>query len=107
MKMPEKDMAAWSALMAWLAAHQPQISAFALSAVIAGLRVVYSGGSRRQMLLEAALCGLMTLAAIPLLAYFGLPQSMATVTGGAIGFIGVEKLREYSDRIFVRKVEGQ
>ncbi|MFD2405467.1 phage holin, lambda family [Azorhizophilus paspali] len=93
--------------MAWLAAHQPQIGAFALSAAVGGLRVVYGGGSRRQMLLEAALCGLMTLAAIPLLAYFGLPQSMATVAGGGIGFIGVEKLRDYSDRIFARKVEGQ
>ena len=60
--MPEKDPGQWAALIAWVIAHQPQLGAAGLSVAIAVLRVVYGGGSRRQMLLEGALCGLITLA---------------------------------------------
>jgi hypothetical protein len=36
----------------------------------------------------------------------GLPQSMATFAGGAVGFLGVEKVRGYYDRAAARKVDG-
>lgn len=104
--MPEKDPGLWAALIAWLIAHQPQLYAAGLSVGIAALRVLYGGGSRRQMYLEGALCGLVTLALVPLLEWLGLPQGMATFAGGAVGFMGVEKLREYSDRFMSRKAEG-
>ncbi|WP_148276815.1 phage holin, lambda family [Pseudomonas donghuensis] len=87
-------------------APQPQLYAAGLSVGIAALRVVYGGGTRRQMFLEGALCGLITLALVPLLEWMGLPQGMATFAGGAVGFMGVEKLRGYSDRFMTRKVEG-
>ena len=64
------------------------------------------GGTRRQMLLEGALCGLITLALVPLLEWMGLPQGMATFAGGAVGFMGVEKLRGYSDLFLSRKAQG-
>lgn len=104
--MPEKDTTLWAALLAWLIAHQPQLYAAGLSVAIAALRVVYGGGTKRQMLLEGALCGMITLALVPLLEWMGLPQGMATFAGGAVGFMGVEKLREYSDRFMSKKVEG-
>lgn len=103
MKMPEKSPDLWAALFAWLAVNQPQLYAMALSIGIAVLRVVYGGGTRRQMALEGALCGLVTLALVPLLEWAGLPQSMATFAGGAVGFMGVEKLREYADRFLSKK----
>ncbi|WP_433766652.1 phage holin, lambda family [Pseudomonas putida] len=104
--MPEKDPGLWAAVLAWLVMHQPQLFAAGLSVGIAVLRVMYGGGTRRQMYLEGALCGLVTLSLVPLLEWMGLPQSMATFAGGAVGFLGVEKVRGYYDRAAARKVEG-
>ncbi|MCU7240395.1 phage holin, lambda family [Pseudomonas peradeniyensis] len=104
--MPEKDPGLWSAVLAWLIAHQPQLYAAGLSVGIAVLRVMYGSGSRRQMYLEGALCGLVTLSLVPLLEWLGLPQSMATFAGGAVGFLGVEKVRGYYDRVAVRQSGG-
>ena len=39
-----------------------------------------------------------TLTLVPLIEYFGLPQSMATFIGGCCGFIGTEKLRDLAIR---------
>lgn len=76
--MPEKDPGLWAAMIAWLLLHQPQLYAAGLSIGIAVLRVMYGGGTSRQMYLEGALCGLVTLSLVPLLEWMGLPQSMAT-----------------------------
>ncbi|MGE8385296.1 MAG: phage holin family protein, partial [Pseudomonas putida] len=43
---------------------------------------------------------------VPLLEWMGLPQGMATFAGGAVGFMGVEKLRSYSDLFLSRKAQG-
>lgn len=101
----DNDPSLWAAVMGWLASHVPQLYAFGLSVAIAVARVVYGNGGWRQMALEGALCGLATLTLVPLLAYFGLPESMATFAGGAVGFVGVEKLREYADRIIGKKID--
>lgn len=104
MKM-DHDPSLWAAFVAWVASHHPQLYAFGLSVAIAVVRVIYGNGGWRQMALEGALCGLATLTLVPLLAYFGLPDSMATFVGGAVGFMGVEKLREYADRIIGKKID--
>lgn len=101
----DHDPSLWAAFVAWVASHHPQLYAFGLSVAIAVVRVIYGNGGWRQMALEGALCGLATLTLVPLLAYFGLPDSMATFAGGAVGFMGVEKLREYADRIIGKKIE--
>lgn len=103
--MPEKDPGLWAAMIAWLLLHQPQLYAAGLSVCVAVLRVMYGGGTRRQMCLEGALCGLVTLSLVPLLEWMGLPQSMATFAGGAVGFLGVEKVRGYYDRAAGKRVE--
>ena len=97
-KMPEKSPEVWAAVLAWLHAIAPSLYAFALSVTIAVLRVVYGGGTKRQMILEGALCGFATLTLVPLLEYFGLPQNMATFVGGSVGFLGTEKLRDLAIR---------
>jgi lambda family phage holin len=96
--MPEKDPNTWAVALAWLHAIAPSLYAFGLSVTVAVLRVVYGGGTSRQMILEGALCGLATLTLVPLIEYFGLPQSMATFIGGCCGFIGTEKLRDLAIR---------
>lgn len=105
--VPEKDPNFWAAVSALISLHATQIYAFVLSVGIAGLRVIYGGGTNRQAILESVLCGLVTLSLVPLLAHLGLPDSMATFAGGACGFLGTEKLRELSDRILSRKVGKQ
>ena len=102
MKMPDRPET-WQAVLAWLQAIVPSLYAFGLSATIAVLRVVYGGGGKRQMILEGALCGLATLTLVPLLEYFGLPQSMATFVGGTCGFFGTEKLRDMADKVMAKK----
>lgn len=102
-KMPEKSPEVWAAVLAWLHAIAPSLYAFCLSVTIAVLRVVYGGGTKRQMILEGALCGFATLTLVPLLEYFGLPQSMATFVGGSVGFLGTEKLRELAVRFGEKK----
>lgn len=99
MRMPEKNPDLWAAVISWLSANAPSLYALLLSIAIAALRVIYGGGTRRQMLLEGALCGLATLAVVPLLRVTGLPESMATFAGGLIGFMGVEKLRDIAVRL--------
>lgn len=98
MKMPERPET-WAALLAWLSAHYPQLYAAGLSFVVALTRVIYGGGTRRQALLEATLCTLITLGLIPVLEWFGLPQNMATAAGVFTGFLGVKKIAEFADRI--------
>jgi len=50
MKMPDRPET-WAAALAWLQTVAPSLYAFALSVTIAVLRVVYGGGSKRQMIL--------------------------------------------------------
>lgn len=102
--MPERDPGLWASISAFLSAHWPQIYAFLMSVAVAALRVVYGGGGHRQMVIEGALCGLAALATVPLLEYLGLPSNLAVFIGACAGFIGVEKIREYADRILSRKV---
>lgn len=101
----QPDLAAQ--ILGWVSAVAPQLYAPALSVAIAVSRVIYGGGSHRQMLLEGALCGFVTLSLVPALQYIGLPDNMATFAGGCVGFLGVEKLRELADKFLSRKAEGQ
>ncbi|WP_176506375.1 phage holin, lambda family [Pseudomonas urethralis] len=102
----DKDPGMWAAVLSWAVTHQTQLYAAGMSMLMAIFRVVRGGGTRRQMLLEGAMCGLITLALVPLLQWLGLPQSMATFAGGAVGFMGVDKIRAYSDTILSRKAQG-
>jgi lambda family phage holin len=94
--MPEKNPDLWVSFLAWLGSVSVILYPPAMSVAMAVLRVVYGGGTRRQMFLEGSLCGLCTLSCVPLLEWVGLPGSMATFAGGAIGFMGVERLRIYA-----------
>ncbi|WP_459749816.1 phage holin, lambda family [Pseudomonas sp. 3A(2025)] len=104
--MPEKDPVFWAALLAWLATHQPQLYAAAMSTAVAVLRVAYGRGPARQMAFEGMLCGCLTLCLVPLLDWASLPQGMATFAGGALGFLGVERVRALANRWAERKINA-
>jgi lambda family phage holin len=103
--MTDNDPTLWATLWQWATENSAQITASLLSVMIAGLRVIYTGGPRRQVILESLLCGLATVATVPGLEWFGLPESMATFVGGAVGFIGVAKLSAYADKILGLKAD--
>lgn len=104
--MPEKDPTLWAVLLAWLVAHQPQLYTGGIAAAVAMFRVIYGGGRGRKIALEGAICGLIAISLVPVLEYFALPSNLSVFAGCMVGFIGVEKLRDYSDRFMSRKVEG-
>lgn len=107
MKHMSEHADALASLTGWLHSISPALAAVVLSIVTAGLRVIYGGGTYRQMLLESMLCGAVTLALVPLLQWIGMPDNMATFAGGCVGFIGVEELRRLAIRFGQRKVGGQ
>lgn len=102
----DQDPSLWAAISGWATEHSAQLYAFGLSAVVAVLRVIYDKGGWKQMALEGALCGLGTLTLASLLAWLKLPESLATFIGGMVGFLGVEKFRDYVNK-FVGKKVGQ
>ena len=104
MTMPEKTPEFWVLALAWLSQHAPTLYAAGLSALMAGVRIIYGGGTRRQAVLEAAICTLITIGLIPVLEYFGLPQNFATAAGVFIGFLGLKKRADLADRFADFKV---
>lgn len=66
-----------------------------MAVVMSLLRVYYDANetSTARALLEASICGCLTLAAASALDWVGAPQQVAVAVGGFIGFIGVAKLR--------------
>lgn len=103
--MLDKDPGSWSDWWEWLSQHAPFLHAVLLSIAIAVVRVIYGGGKWRQVLGEGVLCGLLTLAAISGMEWFGVPQSAANFVGGLIGFVGVKKIGERLDKFLDRKAD--
>ena len=78
--MPDKPDT-WAIALARLSQHSPTIYAATLSFLMAALRIIYGGGTRRQAMLEATICMLLTTSMIAVLEYFGLPSSLALLWG--------------------------
>ena len=74
---------------------------------IAYLRIMYDGKETRKVatLLEALLCGAISLCATSVIKWLNMPPDMAIAIGGAIGFFGVNTLREKILRFIDRKAE--
>lgn len=80
-----------------------------MASVIAMLRVLYEAKEIKpvQVILEAFICGALSLCATSIIDIIGLPQSAAVTIGGAIGFIGVTALRELLLKVLNKKVDKQ
>lgn len=99
MSGPEKDPHFWQAVLGVLASIWPNLYAAGMAFVVALLRGVMSGGKPVKNLLEASLCGCITLSIIPVLNYLGLPRDLAVAIGAGIAFLGVKWLHEHIDDI--------
>jgi len=102
--MPDRPET-WAWLAAWLEQNWPTLYAGALALIIAGLRIIYGGGTLRRVIIEAPLCGTLALAASHGLALLGIPTSTAPFFGGVIGLLGVEGTRAAAKKFFNRKAE--
>mgnify|MGYP006381702867 CR=1 FL=1 len=93
----------WSFVTSLSAATKGAIMAF----FIAYLRVMYDGKETHTVrtLLEALLCGALSLCATSVIKWLNMPQDMAIAIGGAIGFFGVNTLREKILRFIDRKAD--
>lgn len=100
--MPAKDPNNWQWLVSVLASIWPQVYAFLLSFCVALVRALHAGGKPMKSLLEAVLCGCLTLSLSPVLNHFGLSQDLSIAIGGAISFLGVEWLRDHAGAILER-----
>ena len=98
--MPGKDPNNWQALLALLASVWPQLYAAGLAFVVALVRALHAGGRPAKSILEAVLCGCLTLALMPILQYFGLPMDLSVAAGGSIAFLGVEWLRDKLEALY-------
>ncbi len=92
--MPAKDPNNWQQLVNLLASIWPQLYAAALAFGLALARALHAGGKPVKSLLEAVMCGCITLALVPVLDHFGLSQNLAVAFGAAIAFLGVEWFRD-------------
>jgi lambda family phage holin len=94
--MPGRDPNNWQQLVELMASVWPQLYASGLAFALALVRALHAGNKPVKSLLEAVMCGCLTLALMPVLDYFGLGQNMAVAFGAAISFLGVEWFREHA-----------
>ncbi len=78
-----------------------------MAALICYGRLIYDGVERKNRWVEALLCGALSWSVSSGLEMFGIPASFAPAIGGAIGFIGVEKLREFAVRAINKRLGGK
>ncbi|MEX0445241.1 phage holin, lambda family [Xenorhabdus sp. SGI246] len=103
MKMKENpDL--WADLLDGLKNSWPQISGSVLAIVICYGRLVYDGVDRKNKWIEGILCGALSWGISSGLELFGIPSNAAPFVGGLVGFIGVEKIREFAIRTINKRL---
>ncbi|MDC9614905.1 phage holin, lambda family [Xenorhabdus khoisanae] len=103
MKMKENpDL--WPGLVDGLKNSWPQISGAILAAGICYGRLIYDGVERKNKWIEGVLCGALSWGISSGLELFGISGSAAPFVGGLVGFIGVEKIREFAIRAINKRL---
>ncbi|WP_296254716.1 MULTISPECIES: phage holin, lambda family [unclassified Pseudomonas] len=104
--MPEKSPEFWAQV--WLLLSNPLWQGAIMAATISLLRVLYDGKeqNRRRVLLEALICGALSLSASSVIEWMAWPSSLSVAAGGAIGFIGVTAIRQLIIRFLGRKADS-
>ncbi|MBD2811701.1 phage holin, lambda family [Xenorhabdus sp. Vera] len=82
----------------------PQISGSILAIMICYGRLIYDGVERKNRWVEPLLCGALSWGFSSALELFGIPSSVSPALGGAVGFIGVEKIREFAIRAINKRL---
>ncbi len=95
----------WIDLMYYLRNAWPQISGALLAIMICYGRLIYDGVERKNRWAEPLLCGALSWGFSSGLELIGIPVSVSPALGGAVGFLGVEKLREFVIRAIEQRLE--
>jgi lambda family phage holin len=105
-QMPEKNPDFWAQV--WLIITTPLWQGAIMAATISMLRVLYEGkeANKWRVLLEALMCGGLSLSASSVIEWMAWPSSLSVGAGGAIGFIGVTAIRELIIRFLGRKADS-
>lgn len=90
-------------IQSWWRGETP-VGAILLAMFMAVLRIAYTGGGWRRMILEGLLCGALTLTVASALAYFDWPRTATIAIGGSVGFIGVDSLRTFVLRFIGNRI---
>ncbi len=79
-----------------------------MAVIISVLRVLYDAKetSKLRVVLEALICGALSLSASSVIEWMAWPSSLSVGAGGAIGFIGVTAIRELIIRLISRKMDS-
>ncbi|MBD1229214.1 phage holin, lambda family [Xenorhabdus griffiniae] len=94
----------WADLLDGLRNAWPQISGSILAVMICYGRLIYDGVERKNRWVEPLLCGALSWGFSSGLELFGIPNSISPALGGAVGFIGVEKIREFAIRAINKRL---
>ncbi|MGL5948156.1 MAG: phage holin, lambda family [Aeromonas sp.] len=105
--MPHKNPVSWETLFIWGSSHLPTLSGMLMTVAIAWLRITYAGGTGRQRLCEAVLCGLLWVPGWALLAWLGLSVDLAGPIACSIGFLGVDTLRSWATLMVDKNWRGK
>src|SRR5699024_11018589 len=95
--MPHRDPGIWQQLTAFLSNAWPHVYAAMMAFIVSMASGPQAGGGPFKSMLEAVLCGCLTLARVPVLDYFGSSQSLAVAIGAGIAFLGTEWIRERAE----------
>lgn len=78
----------------WLIDYLPAVFSAFSSTIIAFFMGIYESKPFLQTVSGSIICGIFTIAISGSLEHLGLPENAVNLTGGIIGFIGVDKIRE-------------
>lgn len=104
--MPEKNPDHWAQL--WLALSNPLWQGVIMAVVVSLLRIIWEAKetSKRRILVEALICGALSLVASSLIEWMTWPPGLSVAAGGTIGFLGVTAIRELVTRFIGKKVDS-
>lgn len=105
--MSDKDPSVWLIMGTYIQQNYNAITGFVMAFFMSMLRAWFlqQKSTYRQRLLDGAICGALTLSCMSLLTHFGVGESLSTFTGGMIGFVGAEKIREFLFALIRKKIE--
>lgn len=105
--MIEKDPALWAVIWSAISSLSAATKGAIMAFFIAYLRIMYDGKETRKVatLLEALLCGAISLCAASVIKWLNMPPDMAIAVGGAIGFLGVNAIRQKVLLLIDRKID--
>jgi lambda family phage holin len=100
----DKQPDIWADLLNGLKHAWPQIFGSLLAVLICYGRLLYDGVERKNRWVEPLLCGALAWGISSAIELFGIPAGVSPALGGAVGFIGVEKIRELALRAINKRL---